>query len=124
MVDQLIRHQGCCKLCHQQLQEEHAGSHPNHVGLQEYLDGIKEAVDCPDLLGSKTMATHELNLASQIDRVSRRHLYYRLSKEDISPVHICLEADDRATVTAKVTFNINSILSFPSSLGVAKQGIR
>lgn len=70
------------------------------------------------------MATHELNLASQIDRVSRRHLYYRLSKEDISPVHICLEADDRATVTAKVTFNINSILSFPSSLGVAKQGIR
>src|SRR3954464_5567953 len=124
LVDQLIRHQGCCKLCHRQLQEEHAGSHPNHVGLQEYLDGIEEAVDCPDILGLKTMATHELNLASQIDGVSRRHLYCGLGKEDVSPVHICLEADDRATVTAEVTFDIDSVLGFPSSLGVAKQGIR
>ncbi|KAH7341167.1 hypothetical protein BKA66DRAFT_448341 [Pyrenochaeta sp. MPI-SDFR-AT-0127] len=74
LVDQLIRHQGCCKLCHPQLQEEHAESHSNY--------------------------------------------------EDVSPVHICLETDDQATVTAEVAFDIDSVLGFPSNLGVAKQGIR
>ena len=124
LVDQLIRHQGCCTRCHQQLQQEHTESHSNHVGLQDYLDKIREAVDCPDVLEAKTITTHESSLAGQIDGASRRQLYCGLGKEDVSPAPICLEIDDQATATAEVAFDIDSVLGFPSSLGIAKQGIR
>jgi hypothetical protein len=124
LVEQLIRHQGCCEHCHQQFEEEHAEGHPNHVGLQEYLDRIVRVVDCPDVLGSKTMTTPESNLASQMDGESRRYLYCGVDKDDLSPVHICLNVDDGATAATGVTFDIDSVLGFPSSLAVAKQGIR
>ena len=70
------------------------------------------------------MTTHESNFASQMSEASRRYLYCGVRNDAISPVHICLKADDVARVDTKVTFDIDSILGFPSSLAVAKQGIR
>ncbi|PVH90385.1 hypothetical protein DM02DRAFT_547899, partial [Periconia macrospinosa] len=124
LVDQLVQHHGCCEHCHQQFQEEQTDNHPNHIGLEEYLDRVGEEVVCPDVLGSKTMTTHESNFASQMSEASRRYLYCGVRNDDISPVHICLKADDVASVDAEVTFDIDSVLGFPSSLAVAKQGIR
>ncbi|PVH90217.1 hypothetical protein DM02DRAFT_665366 [Periconia macrospinosa] len=124
LAEQLIRHHGCCEHCHKQHQEEHMKHHPSHVGLKEHLDEMRRAVNCPDVLESKTMMTTQPNLASQVDGASRRHLYCGLDKDDSSPVHICLKADDRVTTATEVTFDIDSILGFPNSLAVAKQGIR
>ena len=124
LTNQLIRHQGCCEHCHQQSREEHVEHHPNCLSLQQYLDRIGEAVNCPDVLASNTISTHESNLATQMGTASRRHLYCGLDKDDNAPAHICLEADNQAAVAAEVTFDIDSVLGFPSSLAIAKQGIR
>lgn len=43
---------------------------------------------------------------------------------DSSPLHICLPKDDRATSTAGVKFDIDSVTGFPRNLSIAKQGIR
>ncbi|KAI1671853.1 hypothetical protein L13192_02712 [Pyrenophora tritici-repentis] len=124
LTDQLIRHQGCCQHCHQQLREERIEHHPTYYGLQQYLDGIREAVNCLDLLASKTISAHGSNLATQMDTASRRQLYCGLNQDDVTPTPICLEADDEANVAAEVTFDIDSVLGFPNSLAVAKQGVR
>ncbi|KAE8849566.1 hypothetical protein PTNB29_10522 [Pyrenophora teres f. teres] len=124
LTDQLIRHQGCCQHCHQRSREEQTEHHPTSYGLQQYLDEIAEAVDCPDILASKTMSTHGSDLASQMDAASRRQLYCGFDKDNVVPTPICLEADDHANVAAEVTFDIDSVLGFPNSLAVAKQGVR
>ncbi|KAE8858055.1 hypothetical protein PTNB73_09303 [Pyrenophora teres f. teres] len=124
LTDQLIRHQGCCQHCHQRSREEQTEHHPTSYGLQQYLDKIAEAVDCPDILASKTMSTHGSDLASQMDAASRRQLYCRFDKDNVVPTPICLEADDHANMAAEVTFDIDSVLGFLNSLAVAKQGVR
>ena len=63
------------------------------------------------------------NPASYLNEASRRYIYCGLGKDDISPAYICLGAEDRAAVAAKATFDIDSVLGFPKSLAVAKQGI-
>ena len=95
-----------------------------HFGLQQRLTNIRDAVDCLDILASKAISTHESEFASQMDAESRRHLYCGLGKDDIAPAHICLEADNQVAVAAEVTFDIDSVLGFPNSLAVAKQGVR
>ncbi|KAH7012026.1 hypothetical protein B0J12DRAFT_733727 [Macrophomina phaseolina] len=125
MVDQLIQHRGCCEHCHRHSRDEHAQLHSSHVGLQEYLDGTGEAVDYPDILGLETIATREANLAAQTSGGKRR-TYCGIDEKDArsAPVHICLEAEDRRTAVAEVTFDIDSVIGIPSSLAIAKQGIR
>ncbi|KAJ4288629.1 hypothetical protein N0V90_011866 [Kalmusia sp. IMI 367209] len=105
------------------LKKSRRKNHPNHIGLEKYLDRVEEEVVCPDVLGSKAMTTHESNFASQMSEASRRYLYCRVRNDDISPDHICLKADDVASVDTEVTFDIDSVLGFPSSLAIAKQGI-
>jgi hypothetical protein len=122
LTDQLIRHQGCCQ--HLRLRKERNEHHSTSYGLQQYLDGIAEALNCPAILASKTMSTHGSDLASQMDIASRRQVYCGFDTDNALPTPICLEADDQANVAAEVTFDINSVLGFPDSLAIAKQGTR
>lgn len=43
---------------------------------------------------------------------------------DRTPIHLCLDAEDQLSAPVEVTFDIDSVIGFPSSLAVAKQGIR
>ncbi|KAF4310499.1 hypothetical protein GTA08_BOTSDO13978 [Botryosphaeria dothidea] len=82
-------------------------------------------MDYPDILGLETIATREANLAAQTSGASKRRIYYGIDEKDTysAPIHICLEVEDRQTVVAKVTFDINSVIGIPSSLAIAKQGL-
>ena len=126
LTDQLIQHRGCCSGCHKQSQGEHTEKYASHYSLQEYLDRIQSAVNYPDILGLEAIASWEDNLASQTTAAVKRQIYCGLAKEDPTStlVHICLEARDRPTMAAGVTFDVDSITRFPASLGIGKQGIR
>jgi hypothetical protein len=126
MTDQLIQYQGCCSHCHRRYQDEHAERYQSHYGLQEYLDKTRDSVNYPDILGCETIATREQDLAGRSSASVKRQIYCGSTGENAAstPVHICLEADDRRTTTAEVAFDIDSIIGFPASLAIAKQGIR
>ena len=124
ITHQLTQHQGCCAHCHKQSRDEHEEKHIRHFGLQEYLNDVKEAVDYADILSSETMATREANLAEQTSAGTKRRIYCGSEDPASPPVHICLEAEDRPNAAAEVTFDIDSIVGFPTSLAIAKQGIR
>lgn len=83
-------------------------------------------MDYPDILGLETIATREANLTAQTSGASKRRIYYGIDEKDIcsAPIYICLEVKDRQTAVAEVTFDIDSVISIPSSLAIAKQGIR
>ena len=80
----------------------------------------------PNILGLEAIASREDNLASQTTAAVKRQIYCGSAEEDptSTPVHICLEAGDRPTMAAGVTFDVDSITGFPASLGIGKQGIR
>lgn len=83
-------------------------------------------MDYPDILGLETIATREANLTAQTSGASKRRIYCGIDEKDAcsAPIHICLEVEDRQTAVAEVTFDIDSVIGIPSSLAIAKQGIR
>lgn len=124
LTDQLARHQGCCVECHRD--QGNVDEHENHAGLQEYLGSINSAITFPDVLGSQVIATRESDLIGQISAAAKREVYCGFNGDgpDSTPVNICLSKGDQPTITAGVKFDIDSITGFPSSLAVAKQGVR
>ncbi|KAH8649523.1 hypothetical protein BGZ61DRAFT_501149 [Ilyonectria robusta] len=51
-------------------------------------------------------------------------IFYNISSKNKIPPHLYLREDNRVIDNAGVSFNIDSIIAFPSCLVVAKQGIR
>ncbi|KAE8383981.1 hypothetical protein BDV23DRAFT_192392 [Aspergillus alliaceus] len=88
-----------------QQQAEHDTQHADHTGLKDYLQQIQTEGRFPDVL----------------------QIYYSIHvtspDPDPDPVHICLTTDYHVDTVTEVTFDINSIMGFTSSLAVAKQGI-
>jgi hypothetical protein len=41
-----------------------------------------------------------------------------------TPVHVCLQKEEKMCTTAEVMFDIDSITGFCSSLGIASSGVR
>ncbi|KAB8239978.1 hypothetical protein BDV35DRAFT_386193 [Aspergillus flavus] len=97
LTDQLYTHHGCYIYCHRQRETRHSTQHTDH----------------PDVLRVPTMARREDHLARQVSKPSHA-----------DPVHVCLATDHRSDTVTEVTFDIDSIVGFASSLAVAKQGVR
>jgi hypothetical protein len=124
LTDQLSQFYGCCADCHQAAEAEHHEQFEKHTSLKEYLDEVNGI--CPDILGSTRIASHGDNLPHQTNASGRRQIYTGLTAEaeDCNPPHICLSTDERRPDFAGISFDIDSVTGFPTSIAVAKQGIR
>jgi hypothetical protein len=72
------------------------------------------------------MAKQDDNLAGQTTAERKKHIYTRMPSgaSTLSHlIHICLQAKDQLLTTSSVMFDIDSIMGYPTSLAVAKQGI-
>ncbi|KAB8222577.1 hypothetical protein BDV33DRAFT_168437 [Aspergillus novoparasiticus] len=121
LADQLIQHHGCCGDCHAQASQAHHEQHEEHCGLQLYLEELKTGEAFPDVLSQNRLPTPVDNLAGQITGTRKKQVYNGISIDPSSsdPLHICLPAGSHS-----VTFDIDSIVGYLTSLAVAKQGTR
>jgi hypothetical protein len=128
LADQLIQFQGCCHDCHDQFNREHADEHETHCSLQTFLsESVDRALSgYPDVLSSSQIARHEDDLAGSMTAAQKRLMFSGIHPDDAEeiPEHICLQAGDTPCQTARVTFDVDSITGYATSLGIAKGGIR
>ncbi|KAH7191433.1 hypothetical protein BKA60DRAFT_601712 [Fusarium oxysporum] len=82
-----------------------------HIGLAAYLERTVNI--CPEVLSSTCIASPEDGLSGKMSSSDRRRAPY-----------ICLNEDERITYVAGVSFDVDSVIGFPSNLAIAKQGIR
>ncbi|EXK75695.1 hypothetical protein FOQG_19539 [Fusarium oxysporum f. sp. raphani 54005] len=120
LAEQLIKFQGCCNECHQAAKRNHMEDANEHISLAMYLYFTPELG--PDILSRETIAHQKDDVAGKLSPESRRQLFCGIdSREEVA--YICLDEDERVSDGAGVTFDIDSIVAFPSSLAVAKKGI-
>ena len=128
LTNQLVQFQGCCRDCHEHFNREHANEHKSYCGLQTFVGETKdrELSGCPDILAFNRIASYEDNLAGSMTAAQKRWVFNGIRPNDPeeTPIHICLWQGDTPCQTAKVTFDIDSITGFCTSLGIAKGGIR
>ncbi|RSL82713.1 hypothetical protein CEP52_016900, partial [Fusarium oligoseptatum] len=95
---------------------------PNeHISLAVYLEFTPELG--PDVLSNEAIAHQKDDLAGKMSPESRRQAFCGIDSRAEIP-HICLDEDERVSSDAGVTFDVDSVLAFPSNLAVAKRGIR
>ncbi|KAH8654320.1 hypothetical protein BGZ61DRAFT_435165 [Ilyonectria robusta] len=121
LTEQLAKFRGCCNDCHQEADCERSDDPNEHISLAMYLEFAPELG--PDILGSATIAHQKDDLAGKLDAATRREMFCGIGSRDEIP-RICLREDDGVTDDAGVSFDVDSIIAFPSCLAVAKQGIR
>jgi hypothetical protein len=124
LADQLIEFHGCCRECHEQASQEHEERYEQHYSLQELLSKARDC--CPDVLSSNKTASFEDGLHSSMTTAQKRWTFSGIHPRDLTeePAHICLSRDQTPCQTGRVKFDVDSIVGFCSSLGVAKGGIR
>ncbi|RKK66775.1 hypothetical protein BFJ69_g15098 [Fusarium oxysporum] len=120
LAEQLLNFQGCCNECHQAAKRSHMEDTNEHISLATYLHFTPELG--PDILGRETIAHQNDDLAGTLSPESRRQLFCGIDSRKEVP-YICLDEDERVSDGAGVTFDIDSVVAFPSSLAVAKKGI-
>ncbi|KAL7903813.1 hypothetical protein GGI35DRAFT_465187, partial [Trichoderma velutinum] len=101
LAEQLTRFQGCCNDCHQTAKECRMQSPAEQISLAQYLEST----------------------AGKVNAECRKKIFCGVDSESEAPL-ICLGNDERVSRTAGVTFDVDSIIGFPSSLSVVKRGIR
>ncbi|KAH6974708.1 hypothetical protein EDB80DRAFT_768800 [Ilyonectria destructans] len=121
LTEQLAKFRGCCNDCHQAAECDRTEDPNEHISLAMYLEFAPELG--PDILGSATIAHQKDDLAGKLDAATRREMFCGIGSRDEIP-RICLREDDGVTDNAGVSFDVDSIIAFPSCLAVAKQGIR
>lgn len=124
LANQLVQFNGCCQECHSQAAQEHTAQHERHFSLPEFMSQAKD--HCPDILSSKKITSFQDNLQGRITVAQRRWIFSGIRPEDPEgvPVHICFNKDEVPSQTTRVSFDIDSITGFCSSLGVAQRGVR
>lgn len=125
LTDQLVQFQGCCHDCHNRSEMEHTGEQDTHFSLQDCVTD-SAAINCPQVLGTFGIAAHKDEIASRMTVAEKRQVYsgiYPGDPEEI-PRHICLAKGDTPTDPPDVSFDVDSIVGFPTSLGFARWGIR
>ncbi|EWZ79008.1 hypothetical protein FOWG_16786 [Fusarium oxysporum f. sp. lycopersici MN25] len=120
LVEQLIKFQGCCNECHQAEKRSHLGDTNEHISLAVYLDFTPELG--PDILSHETIAHQKDDLAGKLSPESRRQLFCGIDSREEVP-YICLDEDERVSDGAGATFDIDSVVAFPSNLAAANKGI-
>lgn len=121
LAGQLITFRGCCADCHQTADVQHDKELREHISIAAYLEHA--APLCPQILGSPSITSAKDNQAGKISPTARRQIYCGLESSDV-PLHICVSQDEQVTERAGTWFDVDSVTGFPSSLSVAKQGIR
>ncbi|KAE8360865.1 hypothetical protein BDV27DRAFT_161284 [Aspergillus caelatus] len=126
LTDQLYTHHGCCVHCHRQQETQHSTQHTDYSGLKNYLERVLTEGRFPDVLRVPIMARRKDHLARQVSSERRQQVYCGISAElsHAEPVHVCLATDHHSDTVTEVTFDIDSIVGFASSLAVAKQGVQ
>ncbi|KAE8357305.1 hypothetical protein BDV27DRAFT_164642 [Aspergillus caelatus] len=101
-------------------------AHTDYSGLKDYLERVLTEGGFPDVLRVPIIARREDHLARQVSSERRQQVYCGISAEPsyAEPVHVCLATDHHSDTVTEVTFDIDSIVGFASSLAVAKQGVR
>ena len=124
LADQLLEFHGCCNDCHNRSKMEHTSEHNTHTSLQDYVTD-SATINCPQVLGTFGIAAHKDDLASQMTAAEKRQVYSGISPNDLDemPLYICLIEGDTLTEAPEVSFDVDSILGFPTSLGFARWGI-
>ncbi|KAH6879847.1 hypothetical protein B0T10DRAFT_412926 [Thelonectria olida] len=120
LAEQLVKFQGCCNDCHRAAQLEHMEDPNEQISLAMYLEFVPELG--PDVLGTENIARQKDDLAGKMSPESRRKAFCGLESR-VKMSHICLDEDERVSNDAGVTFDVDSIIAFPSNLAVAKRGI-
>lgn len=118
--EQLIKFQGCYNECHQAAKHNHIEDTNEHIGLATYLNFTPKLG--PDILSHETIAHQKDDLAGKLSPKSRRQIFYGINSREEVP-YICLDEDKRVSDGAGVSFDIDSIVAFPSNLAVTKKGI-
>lgn len=121
LTDQLVAFRGCCTNCHENSRAKHYRDFEEHTSLNNYLESTTYL--CPNVLGDARIASISDDLAGKTDASSRRPIFCGIGSTD-TPPHISLGEDERVTDEAAVSLNVDSITGFPTSLAVAKPGIR
>ncbi|PNP55221.1 hypothetical protein FNYG_15524 [Fusarium nygamai] len=91
-----------------------------HISLAVYLDFTPELG--PDIVSHETIAHQKDDLAGKLSPESRRQIFCGVDSREEVP-YICLDEDERVSDGAGVSFDIDSVVAFPSNLAVAKKGI-
>ncbi|RKK84479.1 hypothetical protein BFJ68_g17353 [Fusarium oxysporum] len=120
LAEQLIKFQGCCNECHQAAKRNHMEDTNEHISLATYPHFTPDLG--PDILSRETIAHQKDDLAGKLSPESRRQLFCGIDSREEVP-YICLDEDERVSDGAGVTFDIDSVVAFPSNLAVAKKGI-
>ena len=127
LAGQLLRFHGCCNSCHVQIAQKHAQEHDVHHSFSSYMNLAKDnqLYGCSDILGSGRIATYTDKLNSSTTPEQKRWMFTGLKTRDPAekPVNICLQENDTPCRSAKVKFDIDSIVGFPMSLGISRCGI-
>ncbi|KAH6955949.1 hypothetical protein BKA56DRAFT_663112 [Ilyonectria sp. MPI-CAGE-AT-0026] len=121
LAKQPVKFQGYCNDCHQAAQRNHMEDPNEQISLAMYLEFAPDLG--PYVLGTETIARQKDDLAGKMSPESRREAFCCLNSRAEIP-HICLDEDERVSNDAGVTFDVDSIIAFPSNLAVAKRGIR
>jgi hypothetical protein len=120
LAEQLLNFQGCCNECHQAAKRNHMEDTNEHIGLATYLNFTSELG--PDTLSHETIAQQKDDLAGKLSPKSRRKIFCGLNSREEVP-YIYLDEDKRVSDGAGVSFDIDSVVAFPSNLAVTKKGI-
>ncbi|KAJ4181551.1 hypothetical protein NW759_017181 [Fusarium solani] len=120
LAEQLVKFQGCCNDCHIAAQRNHMEDPNEQISLAMYLEFTPELG--PDVLSKEAIAHQKDDLAGKMSPEYRRQAFCGLDSRAEIP-HICLDEDERVSNDAGVTFDVDSVVAFPSNLAVAKRGI-
>jgi hypothetical protein len=78
--------------------------------------------NCPDVLSSSSIISQEDNLVISITPMIKRWVYCGLH-DDNPPIHLCLQVDDKPSLTTDMSFDIDSIVGYATSLMIVREGI-
>jgi hypothetical protein len=120
LAEQLIKFQGCCNECHQAARSHYIEDPNYYISLAEYLEFTSQLG--PDILSSDTIACRKDDLMGKLSPESRRQVFCGIDSREKVP-YVYLDEDERVTDNAGISFDVDSVVAFPSNLAVAKQGI-
>ena len=125
LTSQLLNFHGCCTECHHQQEETHLAEYTTHHSLQTYTQDTTVR-KCPSVLDNVGVASHQDQLADQLTAAEKRWMYSGIHSTSLDevPEHICLAEGDSPTQIPWVSFDIDSVVGYATSFGVARCGIR
>jgi hypothetical protein len=122
LAEQLLHFQGCDAQKHEESAQQHSHETTNHVSLDEF-NSFHDRL--PDTLSSKILALRESFSHQETSAWKAQFLGTRSDSPD-EKIHVCLSASELTEPRPhpEVTFDIDSIMGFPTSLAFAKRGLK